>query len=201
MDNRIIVIHPSEIIRQGLHRILKMLFDIDAILLNSIDDLKNYHKISGSKIIFLADARLNFDIFPETVAKFKKSHEVIVVLLNDNVNEQKDHPSCDSYLSINASKSMIFDLVDPYLQRANNTPVKQKSTGLTDREIDVVKEVALGKTNKEIAEKLHISIHTVISHRKNITEKLGIKSISGLTVYAVLNNLIDTNTMDINSLI
>ena len=45
--------------------------------------------------------------------------------------------------------------------------------------------------NKEIADQMNISIHTVISHRKNITRKTGIKSVSGLTVYALLNNLID----------
>jgi DNA-binding CsgD family transcriptional regulator len=50
--------------------------------------------------------------------------------------------------------------------------------------------VALGFTNQQIADKLFISKHTVISHRKNITSKLGIKTVSGLTVYAVLNNLI-----------
>ncbi|NJO92945.1 MAG: hypothetical protein HC831_31265, partial [Chloroflexia bacterium] len=49
--------------------------------------------------------------------------------------------------------------------------------------------------------KLFISIHTVISHRKNITEKLGIKSISGLTVYAVLNKLIDTESINPEQLI
>ena len=72
---------------------------------------------------------------------------------------------------------------------------------MTDREIDVIRLVALGKTNKEIAEELCISIHTVISHRKNITEKLGIKSISGLTVYAMLNNLINVNSIDPGALI
>lgn len=61
---------------------------------------------------------------------------------------------------------------------------------LSEREVDVLKTVALGYSNKEIAEKLFISINTVISHRKNITEKLGIKTIAGLTVYAVMHDLI-----------
>jgi DNA-binding CsgD family transcriptional regulator len=47
-----------------------------------------------------------------------------------------------------------------------------------------------GFANKEIADTLNISIHTVISHRKNITEKTGIKSLSGLTIYAITKKII-----------
>ena len=46
-------------------------------------------------------------------------------------------------------------------------------------------------TNKEIADQLHVSPHTVMSHRKNIMHKTGIKSVAGLTVYAMLNHLIE----------
>lgn len=62
---------------------------------------------------------------------------------------------------------------------------------LSAREIDILKEVAQGYSNKEIADRLFISINTVITHRKNLTEKLGIKTISGLTVYALMNKLIN----------
>lgn len=66
-----------------------------------------------------------------------------------------------------------------------------ESYELSKREIDVLVAVAKGMINKDIATGLNISIHTVISHRKNITRKTGIKSVSGLTVYALLNNLIE----------
>ena len=59
---------------------------------------------------------------------------------------------------------------------------------MTKRERDVLVLVAKGLMSKEIAEQLNISIHTVISHRKNITKKTGIKSVAGLAVYAMLNN-------------
>lgn len=62
---------------------------------------------------------------------------------------------------------------------------------LTQREKDVLVLVAKGLMNKEIADKLNLSVHTVITHRKNITHKTDIKSVAGLTVYALLNNLID----------
>ena len=50
--------------------------------------------------------------------------------------------------------------------------------------------------NKEIADLYSISIYTVITHRKNITRKTGIKTVAGLTVYALLNNLIDVNSFE-----
>ena len=53
--------------------------------------------------------------------------------------------------------------------------------------------VALGKSNKEIAEMLFISVHTVTTHRKNISAKLGIHSPAGLTIYAILHNIVDIN--------
>lgn len=66
---------------------------------------------------------------------------------------------------------------------------KQKSE-LSQRERDVLRLVALGYTNKEIADKLFISIHTVISHRKNITKKIDIRTASGMTAYAILKKII-----------
>lgn len=63
---------------------------------------------------------------------------------------------------------------------------------LSEREIEVLRHVALGLANKEIADRLFISTNTVITHRKNITEKLGIKTIPGLTVYAIMNKIINT---------
>jgi len=71
-----------------------------------------------------------------------------------------------------------------------HNPVKNTSEDISDREKDVLRLVATGLTNKEIGDKLFISSHTVISHRKNIAAKLGIKTIAGLTVYALINHLI-----------
>jgi DNA-binding NarL/FixJ family response regulator len=68
---------------------------------------------------------------------------------------------------------------------------ESESAQLSDREKDVLVCLAKGLKNSEIADQLHISIHTVITHRKNIVRKTGIKSVSALTVYAIINNLID----------
>ena len=66
---------------------------------------------------------------------------------------------------------------------------------LSTREIEVLRLLVQGFINKEIAVKLGISLTTVITHRKNITEKLGIKSVSGLTIYAVINGYIEADQL------
>ena len=67
---------------------------------------------------------------------------------------------------------------------------------LSDREQDVLVQVVRGLSNKEIADVLCISTHTVISHRKNIARKLNIHSTAGLTIYAIVNKLVDINTLE-----
>lgn len=66
----------------------------------------------------------------------------------------------------------------------------EESYELSERESEVLVLVARGLSSKEIADQLNISVHTVNTHRKNITHKTGIKSVAGLAVYAMLHNLI-----------
>ena len=64
---------------------------------------------------------------------------------------------------------------------------------LTDREIEVMSLIVQGYINKEIAEQLNIGLATVITHRKNIMDKLGLRSVSALTIYAVMHGYVDIN--------
>lgn len=68
--------------------------------------------------------------------------------------------------------------------------VDSQAGELSGREIEVLRLISAGKINKEIADELCISVNTVITHRKNISSKLGIKSASGLSLYALMNGLI-----------
>ena len=62
---------------------------------------------------------------------------------------------------------------------------------LSEREREIVGCIVRGMTNKEIAENLFISVNTVLTHRKNISRKLNIHSVSGLTIYAIVNKLVN----------
>ena len=90
------------------------------------------------------------------------------------------------------------DLLIPALGKDNRAaadrhkePAEDGDEELSTREKEVLREVVNGLSNKEIADKLNISTHTVISHRKNITRKLDIHSVAGLTIYALVNGLVE----------
>lgn len=77
----------------------------------------------------------------------------------------------------------------------NKVKLKKAEAGhLTPREIDVLVLLVKGFINKEIADKLNIGLTTVVTHRKHITEKLGIRSASALAVYAVMNGYVDPDS-------
>lgn len=92
----------------------------------------------------------------------------------------------EKQLDTTACESDIIDQLRNLLK--DHSPKKSETSAeLTPREIDVLRLAAAGLINKEIAERLNISFNTVLSHRKNISAKLGIKSVSGLSVYAMMN--------------
>lgn len=97
----------------------------------------------------------------------------------------------DEIVNINDKTDKIISSVHRLLITSEHTDDSQlHQETLSEREIDVLKLLVAGNANKEIADKLNISTHTVISHRKNITQKTGIKSVSGLTIYAVVKNIV-----------
>jgi len=101
----------------------------------------------------------------------------------------------DALINISDPPEIICAIVQKAL---NNTSTRQNSAEdvLSDREIDILKLLTTGLSNKEIADKLNISINTVITHRKNISQKTGIKSVSGLTIYAVVKKLITLENLN-----
>lgn len=86
-------------------------------------------------------------------------------------------------------------LVNVQVPNVLNAPT-QETEELSEREQDVLIQIVKGLSNKEIADTLCISVHTVITHRKNITRKLNIHSTAGLTIYAIVHKLVNINSLD-----
>lgn len=116
--------------------------------------------------------------------------------------------NCEQWLTLHA---MVEDeIFTPAIRRLekqskqNDVSVKissmisqnpQNQEALSEREKDVIVSLVQGMTNKEIADHLCISINTVITHRRNIARKLQIHSPAGLTIYAIVNNLVDISSV------
>ncbi|WP_235934234.1 LuxR C-terminal-related transcriptional regulator [Sunxiuqinia indica] len=200
MKENVFIIHRSEIIRKGLSLILQDYFKMEITQLNSTKDLNSFTGITNSSIILILEAQT--EVNSKAVDLLKKNNDVYLVGFynDDQVLEQND--SVDYQLNQFSSSMQIQKLIQIIRQAGAKKKNGNSDNGeLTVREKEVIRLIAVGLANKEIAEKLFISIHTVISHRKNITEKLGIKSISGLTVYAIMNNLLDIQDINPEELI
>ena len=74
---------------------------------------------------------------------------------------------------------------------------KDKLETLSDREKDIIACVTKGMSNKEIAEELYLSVHTVTTHRRNISNKLQIHTTAGLTIYAIANKLVNIEDIQV----
>lgn len=106
--------------------------------------------------------------------------------------------STANHITCQASQEIIIEQIQLLLASdGNNSPSGETNKELSSREADVLQQIVRGITNKEIADKLNISLNTVLTHRKNITAKLGIKTVSGLTFYAIMNGIISGDEIEL----
>ncbi len=101
----------------------------------------------------------------------------------------------DDIIRVTDTPEAIIDTINKIAGTDSTDNDNAQQESLSERETEVLVQLVNGLSNKEIADKLNISIHTVISHRKNITQKTGIKSQSGLTIYALSNKVISLDNL------
>ena len=127
----------------------------------------------------------------------ERRHKTIVLTLaiDESATLTDFHSLCVNVPEKQLVKSLLALEQHAHANGRNLPPIPQhtQNNTLSDREIEVLSLVAQGFINKEIADMLNISMPTVVSHRKNITYKLGMKSISALTIYAVMHGYVDIN--------
>lgn len=137
---------------------------------------------------------MNHDFFIEN------NRKTIVMTTSSNPESYLDKFHC---ICVNVPEHMLVKSLLALEQYAHpngrsmpgdiGAPVAQKL--LSDREIEVLTFIVKGYINKEIADKLCVSLSTIITHRRNITDKLGMKSVSSLTIYAVMHGYVDVNEL------
>ena len=187
MKKRLLIIEPSEMIIEGLKSILDGQIRFKVLEPEvSVDRLEERLLATRPDIVLLNPTLVNNprQLFTQPVALVALVYQYV----EPNVLKQYD-----AVVDIRDSRAEVLETL-AQVAPGEGEPVKSNYE-LTKRETAVLVQLAQGKTNKEIADALNVSVHTVISHRKNISHKTGIKSVAGLTVYAMLNNLIDESAL------
>ena len=121
---------------------------------------------------------------------------IVLTLSLDRISQLSEfHSLCINVPEPELIRSLLTLEQHAHKDGKNMPPMPQvlQQKILTDREIEVMSLIVQGFINKEIADKLNISLSTVITHRKNIMDKLGMKSVSALTIYAVTHGYVDIN--------
>lgn len=183
----IIIYDRSVILTTGLETMISqgLSNSYRIISCNSHDKLQRLIQYASSQILI---AR------PEILDEFKKNDYPKLLQLNlvysyYDINTLLRH---DGTIQISDFSFQILELLNSL--KHDQTPMREVAINddtLSTRELEVLKLLVSGLSTKELSEQLFISVHTVNNHRKKIIKKLGISTISGLTIYAVINDLID----------
>ena len=167
---KIVVAETSVIVRSGLAAVLKRIPNLNA------------HPIEVSS--------------PEALQNYTYLHTPDIVIVNPTFGGWFDLPSFKADHSKNSTKyiALVCSVIDNNALKEYDEEEEEKDNEqetLSQREKEIITCVVKGMTNKAIADKLYLSIHTVITHRRNIARKLQIHSPAGLTIYAIVNKLVE----------
>ncbi len=194
--NKILVICNSDIVLKGLSELLTGCDSDEIIILHHPNDLIDYPNLSGYLLLIIPIQlfELNEEFLKRMFSNARETKYLFLYL------DDQNPPAKDS-LNLYDNQSSVVNKVNGCLGTFGERGDEIIANELTKRELDVLQLISKGLANKDVADKLSISIHTVISHRKNISEKTGIKSASGLTMYAVLKKIIDIDEITTSDLI
>ena len=188
---RVIIAESSQILRKGLVQIINQLAFDKVIELDENQPITEQITDYQPTIIIINPLLIGISANPYEVLDIDKKVHLVALTYTPINNNYLQH--FDITISINDSYADIINK----LKSLNNIKKNEitESEELSDREKEILVTLVKGMSNKEIADYHNISIHTVITHRRNITRKLNIHSPSGLTVYAIVNKLVDLNEM------
>ena len=191
MTHRVLICEPSEIVANGLSETINSMSGFAVVSrIDTPDRLSEKILASDVNILIVNPILLGYSERNLPIQLVKEYPHLTVIAMVTTYVEESVLKLYGGVIELNDSKLKIINNLKQIVD-TNDKADKNDDVELSKREVDVLVVVAKGLMNKEIADQMNISIHTVISHRKNITRKTGIKSVPGLTVYALLNNLID----------
>ena len=190
---KIAVVDANTLASLGMKQLLQHVMPIMTVdTFGSLAELEANHADSYAHYFVSLDIVLSNRLF---FNKRQRKTIVLTLSLADSSPLTGFHSLCINQ----PERQLIRDLLQ--LQQyahgdgRNLPPIPQvlRQKILTDREIEVMSLIVQGLINKEIADRLKIGLATVITHRRNVMDKLGMKSVSALTIYAVMHGYVDIN--------
>lgn len=186
----IAIAETSVIIRSGISHALKRLPDLHLQIteLSSPESLATYLRTRTPDILIVNPSFGDYFDVDRFRNELSGNPIKIVALVSSFINTNVLH-KYDQTIS-------ILDDIEAISAKINglhtvDTLLSGETDTLSIREKEIIVCIVKGMTNKEIAEKLYLSVHTVITHRRNISRKLEIHSAAGLTIYAIVNKLVE----------
>lgn len=189
---KIAIIDPNTLAAMGLRQLLQSMMPF-----MEVDICGSLAELTGRGLVGYMHFFVAVNVFLENKAFFgEHSRQTIILTRSDS-----HHGTIPGFHTINVNVAedeltkQILILQQQGHKGGRNLPDEsqhavQKRT-LSEREAEVMVLIVKGFINKEIADRLNISLATVITHRKNIMTKLGLRSVSALTIYAVMHGYID----------
>ncbi|MFR9504367.1 MAG: LuxR C-terminal-related transcriptional regulator [Rikenellaceae bacterium] len=186
----IIVLTPNTLSSIGLRDILAKILPF--AIVKVCDTMEELLAIEPTDIFHIF---ISSHLLVENISSFDPLRNKCIALTNGSANSnalQGFHQ-----INIQQPEEKIIEAIKELQSHAHghshhpSTPTPETTELLSPREIEVTKLLIEGLINKEIATKLNIGVTTVITHRKNIFEKLGIRSLGGLTIYAIMKRYIE----------
>lgn len=190
---KIAIIDPNTLAAVGLKQLLQTVMPIMTVdTYGSFAELQANHPEDYAH--YFTAMNIVLEHRPYFSARRRKT--IVLTLSLDSTSQlQEFHSLCVNVPEAQLVRSLLMlqQHAHPGGHNLPPMPQVQQQKILTDREIEVMALIVQGYINKEIADRLSIGLATVVTHRRNIMDKLGLKSVSALTIYAVMHGYVDIN--------
>ena len=195
---KVLLIMPSKIVARGIESVLGELgeFRVEGILTDLSRTSESHLKNMDVDVIIIDPCVFDYVSRGSGRSRIAEYSDAAVVALQTIPMNAEDFKPYDGTVNIFDDPVTVVRKLREACSSHHENP-DAESHDLSAREKEILVCVAKGMLNKEIADVCNLSIHTVITHRKNITRKTGIKTVAGITVYALLHNLIDSNSIEL----
>lgn len=182
---KIVLVEPSLILRSGMSYVLRRLttFDVQVVETGEPEQLEELIAEAAPDVLII-----NPSLTDEEMLRELQQKSLRLIAFQSALADARLMQRFDAVVSIYDTAEQIKEKL---LQLHGSEAGGKEHDALSAREREIVVYVVKGMTNKQIAEKLCLSLHTVITHRRNIAGKLQIHSPAGLTIYAIVNKLVE----------